>query len=217
VSEESTSICSDSTDLGDIDRRQNGGRTNTNTRYDPRGVESTQIATAEGLSKTARNVDNREANHRPLATEHLGQLHTSQTSKDSASSGNGHNPALRIRIFSIGLVIDVESLLENRHRDKRCNVACLPPLAKLGFAWERWRCLPSSKPFATPEKLHMQVQNMSHQLKISLGLSLMAAWVVLTSDCFAILMLFSWVNAMAMGKRSFRSDCCCQPLGTAAG
>jgi hypothetical protein len=39
--------------------------------------------------------------------------------------------------------------------------------------------LPSSKPFATPEKLQTAVQEKSHQLKISGGQALMASTVAI--------------------------------------
>jgi hypothetical protein len=42
------------------------------------------------------------------------------------------------------------------------------------------RDIPSSNPFATPEKLHTAVQKKSHTLKISGGQALMASTVALT-------------------------------------
>ena len=48
-------------------------------------------------------------------------------------------------------------------------------------------CIPSSKPLATPEKLQMHVHARRYQLKISLGLSLMALLVALIIFGLAIL------------------------------
>lgn len=46
--------------------------------------------------------------------------------------------------------------------------------------------IPSSNPFATPEKLHTQVLKNNHQLNISRGLSFRAARVVETKELLAM-------------------------------
>jgi hypothetical protein len=59
-------------------------------------------------------------------------------------------------------------------------------------------------PFATPEKLQMQVQTKRYQLKISLGLSLMAFFVAAIMFGFAMIRGRSFC-AVAMTVKGWRA------------